>query len=130
AHLHAGDARTAAARPRRAGVPRGDVTLDAVVAEIDGVIAELLDKGVTDDEVARAKKRFLASAVYSQDSQGTLARVFGEAMMTGQTVDAVKNWPADIARVTTADVNAVARKYLDVRRSVTGYLTSKPEGRS
>jgi zinc protease len=113
------------------GVPRGDATLDAVMARIDAVIAELLDKGVTEDEVARARKRFLASAIYAQDSQGTLARVFGEALMTGQTVDDVKNWPKEIEKVTAADVNAVARKYLDIRRSVTGYLTSKPgEGRS
>jgi zinc protease len=113
------------------GVPRGDVTLDAVVTEIDAVIAELLDKGVSDDEVARAKKRFLASAIYAQDSRGTLARVFGESLMTGQTVADVKAWPARIDRVTAADVNAAARKYLDVRRSATGYLTAKPgEGRS
>jgi zinc protease len=113
------------------GVPRGDITLDAVMAGIDAVIAETIEEGVTEDEVNRARKRFLAGAIYAQDSQGTLARVFAEALMTGQTVDAVKNWPAELAKVTAADVNAVARKYLDTRRSVTGYLINKPgEGRS
>jgi zinc protease len=113
------------------GVPRGDISLEALAADIDAVIAELLDKGVTDDEVARAKKRMLAGAIYAQDSQGTLARVFGDALTSGQTVAAVQNWPSDIEKVTAADVNAVARKYLDLRRSVTGYLVGKPaDGRS
>ena len=113
------------------GVPRGDIKLDALMAEIDGVIAELVDKGVTQEEVTRARKRLLAGAIYAQDSQNMVARVFGQALTSGQTVADVQNWPSDIAKVTVDQVNAVARKYLDVRRSVTSYLTGKAgEGRS
>lgn len=113
------------------GIPRGDVTLDALAKEIDGVIADLVDKGVTDDEVARAKRRMLAKAIYAQDSAASLARAFGEALVTGQTVADVQNWPSRIEKVDAAAVDAAARKYLDIRRSATGYLTGAPaESRS
>jgi zinc protease len=108
------------------GVPRGDTTLPEFEAAMDGVIGELLRNGVTDEEVARARRRLVAGAIYAQDSQSSLARVFGEALMTGQRVEAVQDWPSAIEKVTTAEVNAAARKYLDPRRSVTGYLTGKP----
>jgi zinc protease len=113
------------------GVPRGDIKLDALMTDIDAVINELLDKGVSDEEVTRARKRLLAGAIYAQDSQGMVARVFGQALTSGQTVAAVQNWPGEVEKVTADQVNAVARKYLDVRNSVTGYLTGKSgEGRS
>ena len=34
----------------------------------------------------------------------------------------VESWPADLAKVTTADVKAVADRWLDIKRSVTGRL--------
>jgi zinc protease len=91
------------------GVPRGETTLPQLEGAIDAVIAGLLENGVTDEEVARAKRRLVAGAIYAQDSQASLARVFGEALMTGQTVEAVQDWPSAIAKVTAADVNAAAR---------------------
>jgi zinc protease len=38
------------------------------------------------------------------------------------TVDAVRNWPEQIRAVSTDSVLDVARRFLDKRRSVTGYL--------
>jgi zinc protease len=113
------------------GLPRDGTTLPALAGAIDGVVAELVDKGVTEEEVSRAKRRILASAIFAQDSQGALARVFGEALATGQTVADVQDWPARIDKVDVAAVNAAAKTYLDIRRSVTGYLTGAPaEGRT
>ena len=111
-------------------VPRGDLAPAALAADIDAVVAELNDKGVTDEELARAKKRMLASAIYAQDNQAVLARVFGSALATGETLAAVQNWPAAVDAVSKDDVLAAARKYLDIRRSVTGYLVGASESRS
>jgi zinc protease len=106
--------------------PRGDTSLDKLAGEIDTVIVDLIEKGVTDDELARAKRRMVASAVYAQDSQSTLARIFGQALATGATVDDVQDWLNRIEAVTADQVAAAARKYLDLRRSVTGYLVGVP----
>ena len=45
---------------------------------------------------------------------------------TGQTVEDVQTWLDRINAVTPDQVVAAARQYLDIRRSVTGYLVGAP----
>ena len=108
------------------GVPRGDGTLAEVEAAIDAEIAALVANGVTEAEVAGAKRRLLASTIYAEDSASALARSLGTALTTGSTLAEAQAWPATIDAVTVDAVNAAARKYLDIRRSVTGYLVGEP----
>ena len=76
-----------------------------------------------EEELARAKRRLLAGAIYGQDDPGALARVFGEAAALGRGVADVQGWPGRIAAVKAADVQQAARTYLQPPRSVTGLLT-------
>ena len=108
------------------GVPRGDATLAELEAAIDAEIAEVVASGVTEAELASAKRRLLAATVYSEDSHSSLARSLGTALATGSTLEEAQNWPAAIDAVTLDQVAAAARKYLDIRRSVTGYLVGDP----
>jgi len=108
------------------GVPRGELSLDKLAEAIDGVIAEVTKNGVTADELAAAKRRMVAGALYAQDNHATLANVFGQALTTGQTVEDVQTWLDRINAVTAEQVVAAARQYLDTRRSVTGYLVGAP----
>jgi zinc protease len=108
------------------GVPRGAVTLDQLEAAIDAEIAALVKDGVTEAEVAGAKRRLIASTIYAEDSASALASALGTALTTGSTLADAQNWPASIDAVTVESVNAAARKYLDIRRSVTGYLVGDP----
>jgi zinc protease len=111
------------------GVPKPGVTLRQVEDGIDAVLAEVVEHGVTSDEIDSAKNRLIAEAVYAQDNQATLARWYGAAIACGETVDMVQTWPDHIRAVTPEAVQAVARQWLDRRRSVTGYLVKslKPE---
>jgi zinc protease len=114
------------------GSPKPDVTLQQIEAAIDAVIDEVVLRGVTADELARAKNRLLADAIYVRDSQSTMARWFGSALTTGSTVQEVLAWPDRIAAVTAEAVHAAAKTWLDKRRSVTGYLikdAARPEER-
>ncbi len=104
------------------GAPRPGVTLPQIEHEIDAVIAGVIAKGVTADALARAKTRLIADAVYVLDSQASMARWYGTALMTGSTVNDVKHWPDHIRAVTAEQVQDAARQWLDKRRSVTGYL--------
>jgi zinc protease len=70
----------------------------------------------------RAKSRLIADAIYAQDNQASMARWYGAALMTGATVEDVKQWPSRIRAVTADEVQDAARKWLDKKRSVTGYL--------
>jgi zinc protease len=102
--------------------PRPGVALPELESQIDAVIAEVASKGVTSEELERAKTRLIADAVYARDSQAQLARWYGSALTTGASVEDVKHWPNRIKAVTAESVQQAAREWLDKRRSVTGYL--------
>ncbi len=78
------------------GTPRGGTTLDQLAAAFDTVVADLVAKGVTDDELQRAIEHARADAIYSEDSPGSLARAFGGVLATGGTL-------ADVQSMACAD---------------------------
>jgi zinc protease len=102
--------------------PKPGVTLHEVEQGMDAVLNDVIAHGVTADELDRAKNRLIADAVYAQDNQATLARWYGSALATGQTVDMVRTWPDRIRAVTPDAIQQAARTWLDRRQSVTGYL--------
>jgi zinc protease len=106
--------------------PTPNTTLQQLEAGIDAVIADMVERGVTAEELERSKNRLIADAVYAQDSQSMLARWYGSSLTTGLTVDQVKTWPDRLRAVTAEDVRNAARQWLDKRRSVTGYLIRPP----
>ena len=104
------------------GSPRPGVTLPDLEQATDAVIAEVVAKGITPEELDRAKTKLIADAVYAQDNQATMARWYGSALTTGSTVKDVERWPDRIRKVSAAEVQDAAREWLDKRRSVTGFL--------
>jgi len=102
--------------------PRPGISLPQLEDAVDEVLNEFIEKGVTPEEVARAKTRMIADVVYDQDSQATLARWYGAALATGSTVEWVRTWPERIRGVTPEAVREAARRYLDKRHSATGFL--------
>jgi len=104
------------------GTPKPGVSLHQLEDGIDAVLDDVVQHGITADELDRAKNRLIADAVYAQDNQATLARWYGSALATGQTVDMVRGWPDRIHAVTADAVQQAARTWLDRRQSVTGYL--------
>jgi zinc protease len=104
------------------GSPKPGVSLRQIEEGIDTVLADVIAHGVTADELDRSKNRLIADAVYADDNQATLARWYGSALVTGQTVDMVRTWPDRIRAVTADAVQQAARTWLDRRHSVTGYL--------
>jgi zinc protease len=92
------------------------------------LIKDLTDKGVTEQEVTRAKARLQANLAYARDSLHTGANVLGSALATGQSVADEEAWPQRIAAVTPDQVNAAARAVLKDERSVTGLLLPAQPG--
>jgi zinc protease len=93
---------------------------------IDGVIAELRENGVTQEELDRARSAYLAEFVYTADSQSRMARHYGWRLATGMTVEDVEAWPERLKQVTTSGIRDAARKYLVEKNSVTGVLLPAP----
>jgi zinc protease len=104
------------------GTPRPGVSLHQLESALDAVVAEVIDQGIAPEEIERAKNRMIAAYVYAQDNQASLARLYGAALTTGSTVEEVQGRPDRIRAVTAEAVHEAARRWLDARRSVTGYL--------
>ena len=103
-------------------VPRGDTTLDDIEARMEALVADVLENGITQEELDRTKRFLLAQAIYARDNVQGAARIFGEALTNGRTIDDVENWPDRMNAVTLDEVNAAARYVFDKSRSVTGLL--------
>lgn len=106
--------------------PQGDDTA-SLAGAVDAILADILRNGVTDDELARAKKSLKAAAVYARDSGEGLANIFGAALVTGRTVQDVLSWPDKVEAVTKADIVAAARAVFVPEHSVTGMLLPDPD---
>ncbi|HMN37436.1 MAG TPA: pitrilysin family protein [Hyphomicrobium sp.] len=115
------------------GLDSGQVTLFAVAADgvplakveatADEVLSDVVKNGVTPKELERAKNSLLAEYIYQSDNQAILARRYGWALVVGRTIEDVESWPERIAKVGIGDIKKVAAEYLDIRHSVTGYMT-------
>ncbi len=94
---------------------------------LDDVLRAVIKDGVTEAELREAKDRLKDEAIYARDSLTTPGMVFGEALATGSTVDDVEYWPENIDKVTAAQVQDVAKRYLNpddigTRPYTTGWL--------
>jgi zinc protease len=106
--------------------PRPGGELAAVETALRAEIARLLEDGVSEEEVATAKRRLEAAAIYARDSLNTAPRIFGMALTSGRSVEDVEAWPERIGKVTQEQVNAAARAVLRDNQSVTGELLPAP----
>ena len=92
-------------------MPAPGVTLEALDKaldeEVDGVSS---NAPPPDADLERAKTRLVADAVYAQDNQTTLARWYGAALATGESLDDIRTWPARIDAVTAEQVACDRRR--------------------
>lgn len=101
--------------------------IDEVEKKIEEVIEDIIANGVTDKELERARRIYIASYIYGSDSQSTLARRYGWGLVVGRTVDQITNWPENLKKVTKEDIQKVAKKYFKIKNSVTGILLPAPK---
>ena len=107
-------------------MPKKDVAIADLEAEVKSQMQKVLKDGVTQAELDNAKKRLEANALYAQDSLSGTARMVGGALVTGRTLDDVLDWSDRIDAVTLAQVNDAARDVIHDDVAVTGILTPTP----
>jgi zinc protease len=101
--------------------PRPEVELRTIEKAVEEVIAAV-QQGIEARELARAKTRLIAEAVYARDSQATLARIYGSTLAIGGAIAELEAWPDTIESVTADEIMAAASTWLSPRAAVTGYL--------
>jgi zinc protease len=92
-------------------------------------LAKLRDEAVPADELKRAQQQLIASSIFGQESTYGLANHIGRAVtLTG--LEFARGYLPRVAAVTPADVQRVAKKYLDPARSATVWSVppAKKEG--
>ena len=100
----------------------------ALLKEMRAILTIDATKGVPADLVDAAKRREVANAEFEKNSVSGLADVWSDALaVRGRT--SPDEEVAAIERVTVADVNRVARIYLDQARSIDAILTPRSSGR-
>jgi zinc protease len=97
----------------------------ATLAQIEAALLAELEKvrtgGVTEAELARVKQQYVAAAAYRRDGTRAIISELNEWIAIGDWTLYV-TFPEQIAKVTAADVQRVARKYFDGSQSTTGWF--------
>lgn len=92
--------------------PRPGVTTARIEEVVAATLATLVQEGVTEDQLRRAIRQQTAGALLALDGLGAAPRMLGGALAIGLPIETVEHWPARIAAVTQAQVNAAARVVL------------------
>jgi len=98
----------------RAEGDKADAAEKAIIAELKKVVA----KGVTEEELARAKRQKIAELVYGQQTAEDIAAGLVTDYLSTGDVAFSKNYTRRIQDVTTAQVQAAAAKYFALDRMV------------
>jgi zinc protease len=92
--------------------PRDCVTLAqaqaAILAEIDKLKVDPIDK----DEIARAKTNTMTGLIYAQDSMEGQAQMIGSLQSIGLDDTLLAQLPAELERISIADIQNAAKTYL------------------
>jgi len=102
--------------------PKSGVPFAQVEQVIDDIISDIGQNGIRSEDLDRVKTQLIAEAIYAHDNQATLARWYGSALTSGLSIEDIRSWPERIRAVTADQVRQAAQKWLDKKRSVTGYL--------
>jgi len=89
-------------------------------------VRRVVDEGVTDDELNRAKAQAIAAKVYQRDSMFYQAQQIGWIEMVGFSYKDLDLFIEKLQLVTSDQVRAVARKYLIDDHLTVAYLDPQP----
>ncbi|MCC7205263.1 MAG: insulinase family protein, partial [Phycisphaeraceae bacterium] len=103
--------------------PPEGVSLDAAIEKAKGLILaqvqRIADEGITESELARARRQTLTAVLLSaQSAQGLAARLGSDIIATGDP-DYLRHYADAIEKVTAQEVQQAAKRFLDNQRLIT-----------
>jgi len=81
---------------------------------------------VTAEEVERVKQQYVAADAYKRDGTAAVVREINEWVAVGDWT-LYETFPQQVERVTAADVQRVAKKYLSEDQGTTGWFVPAPQ---
>ena len=97
----------------------GGRSADEVRKLLEAAVADVVEKGVTEEELAKAKNMQQVSLIEGRQTATSIAAQLGEEEVFGGDAGRVNTMYEKLSAVTTKDVQAVARKYLAPNRATT-----------
>ncbi len=110
-----------------AGFPKG-ADADALLAQVRQILAVESNDGISDELVQAAKRREVAALEFEKSSVSGLAMAWAQAIAAEGRQSPDDDVEA-IRKVTTADVNRVAKEYLGADHSIAAILSPRPSGK-
>lgn len=92
---------------------------------LDKQVVEIIEKGITDEELADAKRDILANLAFARDGNSSSVMTFTR-LAVGFTVEQIENWPSQINAVTTRQVHEAAKFVLS--ENPVAVMTIYPQG--
>ena len=93
-------------------VPRAGVSLDDAQQALQHEIAQMTTDDFDEAVLSRAENNLVKGFVFGQDSVMGQAQMIGSLQTAGLDDRIIEQLPDNVANVTTADIHAVAKKYL------------------
>lgn len=102
-----------------------NASLPDLKAAVENHIKEVVHHGITDKELADAKRDILASLAFARDGNSSSVMTFTR-LAVGFTVEQIENWPEKINAVTTQQVYKAAKYILS--QNPVAIMTLYPQG--
>lgn len=106
-------------------VPADGVSLAQAETALKASVAEIVQKGITNEELKRIIAQVEAAKVYEQDSMFYQGMKLGQAATVGIPLSEMDDYIAKLRAVTPDQVQAVAKKFLIDSRLTVAYLLPK-----
>lgn len=102
--------------------PTPGTSLETLEKELFSFLENLKEKGISKDEIEKAKKRMLVTLAYTKDHVLSGATALAESVVVGASIEDVELWPERLKAVAPDLVNEAFKLIFNSRYSVTGYL--------
>jgi zinc protease len=105
--------------------PRSQVAIEELEKRVDWVLRDIVEKGVSPEELQDTKNAVEAYNIYQRDNPVSLALTIATAMSNGKTSNYLDIVNAQITELTPADIQNAAKSVLNINTSVTLILRPK-----
>jgi zinc protease len=102
---------------------------DEVRKVVMAALGDVRDKGVTDEELKKAKTQFTVALVHERETADKLASQVGEEALFGHDPNRVNTQLEKIQAITTAEIQAMAKLYLQPQRATDLLIKPDPLGK-
>ncbi len=105
--------------------PSPGVTTEQLQKAVEEEVTKLINGGISDEDVKRAKDRIIAGLVFAKDSSLGAAQAVGAMLVVGVPLDEIEALPDRLKAVTADQVRNAARKVIETSASGTAILLPK-----